>query len=230
MEKSDEEKTLRIFYPSLRFDIDTPLQVADCWENEEVEIYTVVDFDPTHGKEDIKPIGMPMCLEKVQKHIKKYITEKFNVHIFEEPSGDNHQIEVGGSSSDEGSESSYDEDCWTLRWKMNERSYTLYYYFGFDPFGEYWPEKIDDISSFIHTSGPIDLEDEESDIVELLKERCNDADVYASFEMATKFWPDAEEYYEFADDSDVDEKDTDALYYLGAIKPYLNYVADDSSD
>ena len=200
MDNSEENTSLKIFFPSLRFDMDTPLEVANFWENEEVEIYTVVDFDSDYRKEDFEPIGMPMCLDKVQIYIKKQLKEFYEVYEFEEPSED--------------------DECWVLKWKYKERLFTLYYYFGFDPLGEYWPETIGEIDSFIHTNEPINLE-EGSDMVALLQERCPNADVYASKEMADLFWPDADEYYEFADDSDIDEYDDDSLYYLGEIKPYL---------
>lgn len=205
-------EVLRIFYPSLRFDLNTPLKVADCWENEEVEIYTIVDFDPDHGKEDIEPIGMPMCMEKVQIYIKKYLQTKYEVREFEEAE----EVEEAEDSTDD---SSYDDEHWYLKWKMNNRTYTLYYYYGFDPFGDYWPDRIEDIDSFIHTNGSINLE--EGVNVELLQERCEDADVYATLEIAKKFWPESEECFEFADDEDVDEHNKEALYYLDDLHSYL---------
>jgi hypothetical protein len=221
---SEENTPLKIFYPSLRFDIDTPLQVAECWENEEVEIYTIVEFDPDHGKEDIEPVGMPMCLEKVQKYIKKYLKDTYEVLEFEEPTPESQTcVEVGEGSGDESSEGSDfdDDECWILKWKIKDRMFSLYYYFGFEPFGDYWPEKIDEIDTVIHTNGPVDLEDEEGDFVALLQERCDEADLYSTKEAADSFWPEANENYEFADDSDVDENNKEALYYLGEIKQYF---------
>ena len=206
MENSDES-VLRIFYPSLRFDIETVLQVADCWEQPTVEIYTIVEMDAEHGKETIEPIGIPMCMEKVKTYIKNYLEYK-DVHEFEEP--------VIEQSED-------DDECWILSWQMNGRNFILYYYEGFDPFGDYWPDRIDKIDSFVHTNGPIDLDDEESAFVELLDERCENANVYASLGMAKKFWADEDEEptFEFADESGINEHDENALYFLGNLSDHI---------
>lgn len=212
MEKT-EESILRIFYPSMRFDIETVLQVADCWEQPTVEIYTIVEMDADHGKETIEPIGIPMCMEKVKTYIKRYLESK-DVHEFEEPV-------INLDQSDE----SEDDECWILSWQMDGRAFILYYYEGFDPFGDYWPDRIDKINSFIHTNGPIDLDDEESDFVELLEERCETANVYASLGMAKKFWVDkedeADEIFEFADESGINEYDENALYFLGDLASHI---------
>ncbi len=210
MEKP-EDNILRIFYPSMRFDIETVLQVADCWDQQEVEIYTIVEIEPDHGKETIEPIGIPMCMEKVKTYIRNYLKAK-NVHEFEEP---------------EQASDSEDDDGWTLKWQMNGRTFTLYYYEGFDPFGDYWPDRIEKINSFIHTNGPIDLEDDDSIFLELLEERCENANVYASLGMAKEFWADkedaddADDVFEFADESGVNEYDENALYFLGNLSDHI---------
>lgn len=208
---SEEEVPLKIFYPGMGFDIETPLQMTNFWENKEIEIYTMVNIDPECGKDDIEPKGMPMCMEKIKKVIKTKLIKDYDVLEFIE--FEEAQVE-DSSSLDE-------EECWVLKWTVNNRQYTLYYYEGLDVRDEYWPEKIDQINVFVHTNGPLDLEDDESDFIELLRERCINADVYAHLGMAKKFWPDAEDYYEFADEDDVNENDDETLYFLGDLKSYL---------
>lgn len=218
MDDRDTE-TLVILYPSLRYDLDSVMEVVGLWKCPEVQIYAIEDFDRDYGRNDYEPYGMPHSLEKIQSNLTQQLI-KMGAVIDE--------TVILDESSESDSESGYDASCWIIKFSITEQAergrkikkreelrvtkFTLTYFYDIDAFGEEWPS-MEPINVLIHTNGPLDPE-----IVGDLLETPYEIDVCATREMIENVWKGSIK--------DMEPIDTGIDLYMFNLGEFL---ADDSS-